>query len=192
MIANVILGVRKYKSIENERQILASILKNINLNFDFIDNIEYDAVYKKDRWQLKRYYSFEYFDYAFKENPEPNYLNQNSLKIFIENSHFIKFQGPDSYFNQWWSLNDLKNKKTSEGWRRILREIGINYGLSEIIYTTEWGCYNIDELREDDPPFEELYYKFINNGNRKTEFYGLGSHEHFIEKINPVANKEII
>lgn len=183
MVANVILGVRKSESLEEERRTFTEILKNIELNFDFIDNIEFDAVYNKNKWQLKRYNSFEYFDYAFKENPDPEFFNPNSLKIFIENSHFIKFQGPDYYFNQWWSLHQLKNKNSSEGWRTIFKEIGLKYGLNEIIYTTEWGCYNIDELEEDDPPFEELYYEFLNSGNKKTEFYGLGSAEHFIEEI---------
>ena len=183
MVANVILAVRKYESIENERLIVADILSNIELNLNFIDNREFDTLYNKDKWQLMSYNSFEYFDYPLKKNPEPKYLNRNSIKIFIGNSDFISFQGPDHYFNQWWSLHDSKNKKSTEGWRNVFKEVAVKYGLNEIIYTSEWGL-GVDAIYEGDATFVELYNLLIEGGKRKDEFYGLDSAEYFLEKVN--------
>ena len=184
-----IIGFRKMDSIEKERKRFSKILAELENDFSFLEGWHLHKPYDSKNWKLKKYNKFEYFEYSFTEHSEPNSLDMDSIRIFIENPDFISFYAPQYYFYNWWDFIYGKGKKSTEGWRKLFTEIAGQYGLKELMYSSEAG-FATDAIYEGDETFETIFeYWKKHPKNEKKDLYEITKQfEYFMEKINPVAN----
>ena len=183
-----ILGIRRMDSIKDERKRLFDILTSLEFDFGFLDEKYFDQKYDRNKWILKKQGQFEYMEYSFIELNETEGLNMNSIRIDFSNPDFINFLGPWHYFVHWGDFVNEGNKKSTEGWRKIFFQIAKKYGLKELIYSSECA-FRVEMVYEGEESFENLLKTFNENPElEKSNLYGLTPVEHYIEKINPVAN----
>ncbi|MFS4448484.1 hypothetical protein [Maribacter sp. 2307UL18-2] len=184
-----IIGLRKLDSLSAEKNRFSKILSELETDFDFISDWNLHQPYNSKNWKLKKHNAFEYFQYSFKSDSEIDNLDMDSIRIFIENPDFISFYAPQYYFYNWWDFINGRGKIATEGWRNFFGLIASKYGLKELIYSSEAG-FSTDAIYEGDETFE-TYYKYWKSHPefRKNDLYDISKQsEHFIEKINPVAN----
>lgn len=162
-----IIGIRKSYSIEKEKNIISRILKNTKFDFDFIN--------KKVNWNLTQSKGIEYFELPI--------LDQ-SLRIYFDNPNFIEFSGSFELFSAWFRFVDEEQSVLTNGIRKVFLKIASEYGISELIYFSEW-FFELGEIRNKKETFEDLIERIKNNSNqKKNELFGLESNEYFIEQIN--------
>ncbi|KAB1155930.1 hypothetical protein F7018_11515 [Tenacibaculum aiptasiae] len=174
-----IIGLRKMDSIENEKKKVFEILNKTELDFDFIKQ-KLDIGLKKTEWNLTQSKGIEFYKLPI--------LDQN-LKIYFDNPNFIEFSGSFDLFSSWFRFTDKQNLDLTNGIRNVFRKIAFEYGISELIYFSEW-FFELGEIRTQEETFENLMELIKNHPNlKKNELFGLDSNEYCIEKISPIANK---
>ncbi len=184
-----IIGFRKIASLEKEKELFSEILSGLETDFNYLNDWNDCKPYDSTNWNLKKYNQFEYFEYSFSERSEPNSLDMDSIRIFINNPDFISFHAPQYYFYNWWDFIHEKGKKATEGWRKLFAEIAGQYGLKGLMYSSEAG-FATDAIYEGDETFEMIfnYWKKHPENERKDLYEITKQYEYFMEKINPVAN----
>ena len=111
-----------------------------------------------------------------------------SLRIYFDNPNFIEFSGSFDLFSAWFRFTDEKQSELTNGIRKIFKKIASEYGISELMYFSEW-FFELGEIRNKEETFEDLMERIKNNPDRKrNELFGLESNEYYIEKISTVAN----
>jgi hypothetical protein len=173
-----IIGFRKSDSIENEKERISEILNKAEFDFDFVKR-KSDVELKQVKWSLTQSKGIEFFELPI--------LDQ-SLKIYFDNPNFIEFSGSFDLFSSWFWFADKQNSDLTNGIRKIFSAIASDYGISELMYFSEW-FFELGEIRNEEETFEDLKKRINDNPEReKKELFGLESNEYYIEKISPVAN----
>jgi hypothetical protein len=173
-----IIGIRKTDSIENDKNLISKILKKAEFDFNFLNknsNVELEKI----NWNLTQSKGIEYFELPI--------LDQ-SLRIYFDNPNFIEFSGSFNLFSAWFRFVDEKQSKLTNGIRKIFIKIASEYGISELMYFSEW-FFELGEIRNKEETFEDLIERIKKNPDRKrNELFGLESNEYYIEKISTIAN----
>ncbi|MCB0476215.1 MAG: hypothetical protein KDC69_11095 [Flavobacteriaceae bacterium] len=173
-----IIGLRKSGSIENEKEKIFEILNKTEFDFDFVKQ-KTGVGLEKTVWNLTKSKGIEFFELPI--------LDQ-SLKIYFDNPNFIEFSGSFELFSSWFRFADKEQSELTNGIRKVFRNIASEYGISKLIYFSEW-FFELGEIRNEEETFENLMEKIKNYPNLEREkLFGLESNEYYIEKISPVAN----
>lgn len=173
-----IIGIRKSDSIENDKNLISKILKKAEFDFNFINNNS-NVELEKINWNLTQSNGIEYFELP---------IIDQSLRIYFDNPNFIEFSGSFDLFSAWFRFTDEKQSELTNGIRKIFGKIASEYGISELLYFSEW-FFSLDYIRDGNATFENLIEQIKNNPDcERNEIYGLESKEYYKEKINTVAN----
>ena len=173
-----IIGLRKSDSIENEKEKILKILNKTEFDFNFVKQ-KPDIELEKTEWTLIQSKGIEFFELPI--------LDQ-SLKIYFDNPDFIEFSGSFELFSSWFRFADKEQSELTNGIRKVFRKIGAEYGISELIYFSEW-FFELGEIRNKEETFEDLKKRIQDYPDlKRNELFGLESNEYFIEKTTPVAN----
>ena len=173
-----IIGLRKSDSIGNEKEKISEILNKTKFDFDFVKQNS-GVKLEKTKWNLTQSKGIEFYELQ---------LLEQSLKIYFDNPDFIEFSGSFGLFSSWFHFADKEQSDLTNGIRKVFRKIAAEYGISEIIYFSEW-FFELGEIRNEEETFEDLMERIKNYPDlKRNELFGLESSEYFIEKINPAAN----
>jgi hypothetical protein len=173
-----IIGLRKSNSTEHEKEKISEILNKAEFNFNFLKRNS-DLELKQAKWNLNQSNGIEFFELL---------IFDKSLKIYFDNPNFIEFSGSFDLFSSWFWFVDKQNSALTNGIRKIFNTIASEYGISELMYFSEW-FFELDEIRKQEETFEDLIKRMNDNLEReKKELFGLQPNEYYIEKISPVAN----
>ncbi len=140
-----IIGLRQSASIEIEKDKISEILKNAEFDFNFIKKSS-DLELKKVSWNLSQSKGIEYFELP---------IFGQSLKIYFDNPNFIEFSGSFELFSSWFRFADKEQSELTNEIRKIFRKIASDYGISELIYFSEW-FFELDGIRNKEETFEDL------------------------------------
>jgi len=173
-----IIGLRKSDSFEKEKEKISEILNETKFDFDFVkknSGIELDNT----KWNLTESKGTEFFKLI---------LFDQYLTIYFDNPNFIQFSGSFDLFSSWFRFADKEHSELTNGIRQIFRKIALVYGISELIYFSEW-FFELGEIRNKEETFEDLMERIkINPKLKRNELFGLEANEYYTEKISPVAN----
>jgi len=173
-----IIGLRKSDSIEKEKEKIFEILNKTEFDFDFVKQ-KTGVGLKKTKWNLTESKGIEFFELP---------IFEQSLKIYFDNPNFIEFSGSFGLFSSWFRFADKKQSEFTNGIRKVFRNIASEYGISELIYFSEW-FFELGEIRNEEETFEDLMDRIKNYPDlKREELFGLESDEYYVEKISPVAN----
>ena len=173
-----IIGLRKSDSIENEKEKIFEILNKTKFDFDFIKQ-KSSVGLEKTEWNLTESKGIEFFELS---------LFEQSLKIYFDNPNFIEFSGSFGLFSSWFRFADEEQSELTNGIRKVFQNIAYEYGISELIYFSEW-FFELGEIRNEEKTFEDLIEQIKNYPNlKRKKLFGLESNEYYVEKISPVAN----
>jgi hypothetical protein len=161
-----IIGLRELESIEKERKKISNILSTTHFDFDFMGcNSEDDPV--QFPWNLTQSNGLEFFE-----------VNEQSLKIYFENPNFISFSGCFDYFSAWYRFTDPEQSELTNAIRRIFQQIAFSYGISELIYFSEW-FFPLEIIPDKTATFEDLLNLIKDNPSlSRNELFGLESNQH--------------
>jgi hypothetical protein len=174
-----IIGLRKSKSIENEKEKISEILNEIDFEFD-LDSQKFRYDLKKNNSDLYPTKGNEFFEITM--------FDESSLRIYFENPNFIEFSGSSWLFSLWLNFVDKKQSRLTNRIRKVFRKIACEYGITEIIYFSEW-FFSLDFISNGNATFENLIEQIKNNPDcERNELFGLESEEYYKEKISTVAN----
>jgi hypothetical protein len=173
-----IIGLRKSDSIKNEKEKILEILNKMEFNFDFL-NQKNGVELKKTEWNLTESKGIEFFKLS---------MFDQYLKICFDNPNFIEFSGSFDLFSAWLQFVDKDEYKITNGIRKIFGKIASEYGISELIYFSEW-FFSLDYIRDGNATFENLIEQIKNNPDcEREELFGLEAEEYYKEKVSTVAN----
>lgn len=175
-----ILGFRKMASIEKEMAKWSRILNGDASEFDFIKTSLDKSDLSSKKWELKETQLHNIYRYSLG--------NDEEVKIYFGHENFVEFIGVYSW--NWFNFVDLKNIDSTNRWRKLFSDMARRYGIKELIYFSEW-FFDPDDIRTGEMTFHELKKQLDSNTDKKRkELWGLESTEYFVERINPVADKE--
>ncbi|MAB47720.1 MAG: hypothetical protein CMC05_03730 [Flavobacteriaceae bacterium] len=170
-----IIGIRKSDSNEIEKEKVRKILNTTELDFDFVKS-NYGVEIEKTEWKLVQSKGIEFFELP---------LLDQSLKVYFDNPNFIEFSGSFGLFSAWFRFADEKQSKLTNGIRKVFGKIAYKYGISELIYFSEW-FFSIDYIRNKEANFENLIELIKNNPDlKRNKLYGLEPDEYYVEKTKP-------
>ncbi|AXT20464.1 hypothetical protein D7030_04905 [Flavobacteriaceae bacterium AU392] len=173
-----IIGLRKPDSIENEKEKIFEILNKTKFDFDFVKQ-KTGVGLEKIEWNLIESKGIEFFELS---------MFDQSLKIYFDNPNFIEFSGSFELFSSWFRFADKEQSELTNGIRKVFRKIASEYGISELIYFSEW-FFELVEIRNEEETFEDLMERIKNYpGLKREDFFGLESNEYYVETTSPVAN----
>ena len=168
-----IIGIRKSDSTEIEKEKIRKILNTAEFDFDFVKpNLGLKT--EKSEWKLTQSKGIEFFELP---------LFDQALKVYFDNPNFIEFSGSFGLFSAWFRFTDVKQSELTDGIRKVFRKIASEYGISELIYFSEW-FFSIDYIRNKEANAENLIELIKNNPDlKRNKLYGLESNEYYVEKI---------
>ena len=173
-----IIGLRIADSIEDEKEKIFEILNKTEFDFDFVKQ-KTGVGLEKTEWNLTESKGVEFFELS---------IFDQSLKIYFDNPNFIEFSGSFGLFSSWFRFADEDQSELTNGIRKVFQNIAFEYGISELIYFSEW-FFELGEIRNEERTFEDLMERINNYPDlKREELFGLESNEYFIEKTSPVAN----
>ncbi|MFC7445319.1 hypothetical protein [Mesoflavibacter profundi] len=167
-----IIGIRKSDSTEIEKEKIRKILNTTEFDFDFVkSNLGLES--EKYEWKLTQSKGIELFELP---------LFDKSLKVYFDNPNFIEFSGSFELFSAWFRFTDEKQSELTNGIRKVFRKIASEYGISELIYFSEW-FFSIDYIRNKEANAENLIELINDNPElKRNKLYGLESNEYYVEK----------
>lgn len=169
-----IIGLRKSQSIKNERAKISDILNRIKFDVAFIEK-KAGAKLENTDWNLTTYKGIEHFELS---------IFDQSLKIYFDNPDYIEFSGSFELFSSWFWFTDKAQSEITDGIRAMFRNFALAYGISELIYFSEW-FFELGEIRTNEETFDDLIEWIQQNPNRRRKtFFGLEANEYFIEEIS--------
>lgn len=172
-----IIGLRQSDSIENDKEKLLKILDKTEFDFEFIEQ-KTGVKLEKTEWNLIESKGIEFFELP---------ILKQSLKIYFDNPNFIEFSGSFDLFSSWFHFADKKQSDLTNGIRRVFRKIASEYGISELIYFSEW-FFELGEIRNQEETFANLNRRILDYPDlKRNELFGLESNEYFIENLNSNA-----
>ena len=157
-----IIGLRKSDSINKDRVLISAILTKIK---DDYTNFE---------WETKKHNEIEFFQIQ---------ILDLTLKIYFDNSKFIQFSGYGPFIN-WFQFADKNQSKLTDKIRKLFKTIASEYGISELLYFSEW-FFELNEIRNEMETFEDLMKRIEDYPDlEKKELFGLEANEYYRESIN--------
>lgn len=170
-----IIGLRESNSLESEKKKIWEILENTDLDLKFVEKLSGRNI-DTAKWVLNQSRIFEYFEFP---------LLDESLTIRFDHPNYISFSGSYALFAHWFDFVDEKREELTNGIRAIFAKIASAYGISELIYFSEW-CFGLDNIESGEDTFEDLM-KCIEGypEHQRSELFGLESYEFYIETIAP-------
>lgn len=169
-----IIGLRKSDSIENEKEKIFEILNKTEFDFGFVKQKTAIGL-EKTEWNLIESKGIEFFELT---------VFDQSLKIYFDNPNFIEFSGSFGLFSSWFRFADKEQSELTNGIRKVFRKIASEYGISELIYFSEW-FFELREIRNEEETFDDLMERMENYPDlKRNELFGLESNEYYIEKIS--------